>query len=309
MQQRIGITGGTGLVGNAIAAKLAAAGFQVTIFSRSRKHTFAEGCRIAHWDPARKEMDTKSLGSVTGMIHLAGAGIADHRWTSAYKKVLEDSRIAATLFLQEQLAAHAPQCRHFVAASAVGYYGPDRPEAKLPFQEDAPPYKDFLSRLCEKWEAASKSRSDEMRTVLFRFGIVLSEKGGAYPKLTQAAKLGILPVMGNGAQNMSWIHLHDLRDLLFQAITEENLSGTYNAVAVATAQKEMMREFATALPGIQVLAPVPALFLKIGMGESSVELLKSSTVSNEKIKKTGFSFTYPDITAAAIALAAAGKKE
>lgn len=292
-------------MGTAIATKLAEAGYPVTIFSRSRKHTFAEGCRIAHWDPDAQEIDTSALNKIDRMIHLAGAGIADHRWTAAYKKTLVDSRVAATQFLQEKLKLHAPNCLHFVAASAVGYYGPDRPGAKLPFKEHAPPYDDFLGRLCQQWEAASKSRSYDMRTVILRFGIVLSEKGGAYPKLTQAAKVGILPVMGTGRQTMSWIHLHDLRDLLFKAITEESLSGIYNAVAAATTQKEMMQQFAIAIPGKQILPSVPAMFLKLGLGESSVEVLKSCTVSHEKIKEAGFECQYPDIVSAAKALAAA----
>lgn len=303
MQMHIGITGGTGLVGSAIARRLAAAGYPVTIFSRSRKHTFPEGCRIAHWDPAKKEMDTQALSRLNGLIHLSGASIAGHRWTKAYKKELVDSRVAATHFLQAQLRTYAPDCKHFVAASAVGYYGPDRPGAGLPFKEEAPAYDDFLGRLCRDWEIASLSRVDEMRTVILRFGVVLSKKGGAYPQLTQSARLGVLPVLGSGRQKMSWIHLQDLSELLFNAITNETLKGTFNAVAAATPQKEMMRQFARALPGNQLLAPVPAFGVKLLMGESSIEVLKSATVSGEKIRETGFVFQYPTIDTAAAELA------
>lgn len=303
MQPHIGITGGTGLVGNAVATLLAGAGYPVTIFSRSRKHTFPEGCRIAHWDPAKKEIDTVALNRLTDVIHLAGAGIADHRWTKTYKKILAESRVDLTHFLQAQLKQYAPGCKNFVAASAVGYYGPDRSGAALPFKEDAPAYNDFLGRLCQQWEIASLSRADEMRTVIFRFGVVLSPRGGAYPRLTQAARLGVLPVLGSGRQNMSWIHIADLATLLFQSVIHEKLCGVYNAVAAATPQKELMRHFAEAIPGKQVLTPVPAFLLRLGWGESSTELLKSCTVSNEKIKSEGATFQYPDIESAAQALA------
>jgi len=303
MQLHIGITGGTGLVGSAIARQLAASGHTVTIFSRSRVHTFPEGCRMAHWDPQKKEIDTHSLATVDAILHLAGANIAGHRWTKSYKKELVDSRVAATLFLQAQLRHHAPRCRLFIAASATGYYGPDRPGAALPFQEDAPPYTDFLGRLCQEWEAASLSGAAVLRTVIFRFGIVLSPRGGAYKELTKAAGLGVLPVLGSGRQNMSWIHLTDLCALLFKAVTDETISGIYNAVAAATPHKEMMRQFATAISGRQVLVPVPAFALRLAMGESSIEVLKSCTVANNKIKETGFSFTCPDIATAARALA------
>lgn len=296
----IGITGGTGFVGRHLAAHLADKGYAVVIFSRSSKSS--EGAiRHAHWDPDGRKIDVTALQNLDAMVHLAGAGVADKRWTPERKKEIVDSRVAATEFLISQLAAHAPRCKTFVAASATGYYGPDR--SGSPFTEDDPPYTDFLAKVCVAWERASMTASDRYRTAIFRFGIVLGKDGGAYPELAGPMKFGIMPILGSGRQMVSWIHVADIAGMIRTALEDESCAGIYNAVAPGpVAHKTLMQTIAGAKGGIRIPAPVPPFVLGIIMGEASIEVLKSCTVSSKKAEALPYTFQYPTVASAVAAI-------
>ncbi len=299
----VGIAGGSGFVGRHLAALLENKGFQVIIFSRGDTKKSEKNIRFARWNPARKEIDTSALAEVNIMINLAGAGVADHRWTDDYKKEIISSRVDATHFLLEVLRSHAPSCTTYIATSATGYYGPDRP-GSIPFTETDPPYPDFLGEVCKLWEEATQQAASTYRTTIFRLGIVLGKDGGAYPKLTGSMSFGVKPILGSGNQMVSWVHVTDLARMMLSAIEHEQISGTYNAVSPKpVSHKSLMHAFAKAKGGISIPVPVPAFMLNVMMGESSIEVLKSCTASAAKISGSGFQFNYANIDQAANDLA------
>lgn len=292
----IAITGGSGFVGHHLATLLVGKGYKVIIYSRSKKQA-SGSIQFAVWNPDEKKMDAAPLKDVDAVINLAGANVMEKRWTESYKAEIIRSRADATAFLLEQLRLHAPDCKTYIASSATGYYGPDR-DGK-PFSEDDLPFSDFLAQVCVQWERASLAAQKAYRIVVFRFGIVLGRDAGAFPQLTAPIKFGIMPILGNGRQMVSWIHIDDLCAMLTSALEDEHYSGTYNAVAPAPLpHKALMKAVASAKGGIRLPAPVPQFVLRIMMGESSIEVLKSCTVSAAKILAQGFHFQYPEIKAA-----------
>lgn len=293
----IGITGGTGFVGRHISRLLTEQGHKVIIFSRHPKP--AKGAvQYAVWHPDASQIDKDALQEINVMINLAGAGVADKRWTAKRKEEIRKSRVEATYFLLEALKTYAPNCVAFVAASATGYYGPDR-NGSTPFKETDPPYNDFLASVCIEWEAASFSALDKFRTTVLRTGIVLGKDGGAWPELTSPMRFGIVPILGSGRQTVSWIHVEDLARMYIEAALTEAYSGVYNAVASRpVTHRVLMQTIARAKGGLKIPAPVPPFVLQLIMGDASVEVLKSCTVSSEKVEGEGFVFRYPTIEGA-----------
>lgn len=299
----IGITGGTGFVGTYITRLLAQQGHNVVIFTRNpQDHTPQANIEYAGWNPSESFCDTAALARLDGIIHLAGAGVADKRWTDARKKEIVDSRVGATNFLIAQLKSHAPRCKTFVAASAIGFYGPDRSGAKQ-FTEDTAPYTDFLATTCRQWEAASLQATTFARTCIIRIGIVLGAESGAFPEFVKPMKFGIKPYLGGGRQVTSWIQVEDLARLFVYAAENSNMAGIYNGVSPhPVSQAALMDAIARHMGGIRIPAPVPAFVLKIMLGEMSIEVLKSCTVSAAKTLSSGFRFNYPAIDKAVEAI-------
>ena len=299
----IGIAGGSGFVGRHLARLLAGQNYEVIIFSRGKEKANADArISFARWNPDKQECDVTALGKLDALINLAGAGVLDKRWTDARRREIVSSRVDATRFLLAQLRAHAPRCRTFIAASAIGYYGPDR-EGLMPFTEHAPPYHDFLADVCRQWEAASLEAVGLCRTAIFRFGIVLGRDGGAYPQFAAPMRFGIMPMLGSGSQMVSWVHIEDLAAMLALALQDEHVSGIYNCVAPApVTHRALMKTIAAAKGGLKIPVPVPAFAVQLLLGDASEEVLKSCTVSAQKIMDAGFVFQYPDIGSAVRAL-------
>lgn len=290
----IGIFGGSGFVGAHIAKQLRERGDAVIIFSRSPRESEA-GIRYAQWDPKAKSIDANALAGLDGVVSLAGAGVVDKRWTKAYKQEIRDSRVESTHFLHQQLAQHAPACKTFVAASATGYYGPDR-AARGAFKEPDDPFHDYLADVCRQWEEASRACSDRYRTSVIRIGIVLGLEGGAYPQFAGPQRFGIMPILGSGRQVVSWIHVEDLAALFLRALDDESWRGVYNGVAPSpVTQATIMKTIASVKGGIRIPVPVPGFALRIGLGESAIEVLKSCTVSAQHVLASGFGFRFRDI--------------
>jgi uncharacterized protein (TIGR01777 family) len=298
----IGITGGTGFVGRHLAMLLVSEGYKVVIFTRSVAAESAEpNITYAHWDSEKGECDNNAIRSLDAIVHLAGASLADKRWTDDRKKKIVDSRVKVTDFLVSKLEQHGQNCKIFVSASAMGYYGEDT--AGRPFTEDAAPARDFLAETCKKWEAASNKAAEFARTVILRFGIVLGNEAGAFPKFVGPLKLGVMPILGSGEQVMSWIEVSDLARLILFAIQNERISGVFNAVSPNPVKhRKLMKTIARIKGGIAIPAPVPSFLLKVILGEMSSEVLKSCTVSAEKTLKAGFEFKYPTIEKAVTAI-------
>ena len=292
----IGITGGTGFVGKRLTARLISAGHRVLIFSRQATPPVSDNITYIHWDPYKNEVDTRLLPSLDAVVHLAGEGVADKRWSPARKRAIADSRIIGTRFLTATLTAHAPQCRTLVAASAIGFYGADAPGGK-PFTENSSPAQDFLGSVCQQWEKESLSIADRVRTVVTRFGIVFGTEAGAFPQLLQPLSMGVVPIIGTGRQVMSWIHVEDVCNIIEYALEHPQVQGIYNTVAphpVTNAQ--LMHHIALKKKGIRIPIKVPAFLMKMILGEMSIEVLKSCTVSAQKIEQAGFSFSYPTLS-------------
>lgn len=298
--QTIGITGGTGFVGKHLSELLIQHGYKVVIFTRARqKSSRNTNLQYCYWSPTEQECDTSTLKQLDAVVHLAGAGVADKRWTPKRKEEIRDSRVAGTRFLIDTLRKHAPQCNTLIAASAIGFYGPDDEHSPKPFREEAPPHNDFLGTTCKDWEAESARGKDQMRTVILRFGIILGKDSGAFPQFAKPQDFGVVPIMGSGRQMISWLHIDDLCRMILWTISNTNIQGIFNAVAPQpVSNKQLMNAIAAVKGGLKIPVPVPAAFLRIGLGEMSIEILKSCTVSAEKVQHAGFHFTYPDITAA-----------
>ncbi len=294
----IGITGGTGFIGRHLTSLLTSKGYRVVVFTRSAGRQASSLISYARWDPKMKICESSELHQLDGVIHLAGEAIAEKRLTASRKKEIIESRITGTEFLLSQLEQYAPDCRTFIAASATGFYGPDRP-GTISFDEEAPPFTDFLADTCKQWEDAASKAEARYRTAIIRIGIVLGKEGGAFPKLSQPLSFGVMPVLGSGAQMVSWIEVDDLAKMFLFALENEKISGVYNGTAPApVSHRELMQTIAKAKGGRKIPVTVPAFVLKIMVGEMSEEVLKSCTVSAVKILNAGFVFDFPDIKGA-----------
>jgi uncharacterized protein (TIGR01777 family) len=296
---RVGITGGTGTVGTHVAAMLINNGHQVTILSRNPPTGNTKpGYTYALWNAEKQECDTNALQQLDAVIHLAGEPVAGKRWSAAQKEKIASSRVIGTRFLVDQLRQHAPNCKTMIAASAIGFYGPDS-APPVAFTEDAPAHNDFLGTICQQWEAEEHKADDFMRTVIIRIGLVMATEAGAFKEFVTPLSLGVMPILGSGRQVASWIHITDLAWLMLFALDNSNMRGPYNAVAPhPVSNKELMKTVARIKGGFHIPAPAPSFLLQLMLGEMSIEVLKSCTVSAAKTLGTGFSYTYPDIDSA-----------
>ncbi|MFN4247370.1 MAG: TIGR01777 family oxidoreductase [Flavipsychrobacter sp.] len=296
----IGITGGTGLVGRVITRLLVNKGYRVVIFTRHLRPE-SDGVSYAYWDTNKQDISIAALQQLDGIIHLAGEGVADKRWTPQRKLQILESRTIGTSFITNKILQHAPNCKVFVGASAIGYYGADK--GGRPFTETDNASTDFLGSTCKAWEEASESIEGKIRRVLIRIGIVLSTEGGAFKEFAKPVKFGVAPLLGGGKQTVSWIHIEDLAALFVYALENGMMQGVYNGVApVPVAQSQLMYSIRKNSKGISIPIPVPAFVLKIMLGEMSIEVLKSATVSSHETEQAGFQFQYTTINKAVTAL-------
>jgi len=292
MNHKILITGGTGLVGSRLTEMLLNKGFEVSHIGRTKK---AGRVPSFVWDIKQKKFDAHALKGVNTIVHLAGAGVADKRWTTARKKEILGSRIESTKLLFETLKTTSNEVNTVVAASAIGYYGFGMGEETV--EEDSKPGTDFLAQVTKQWEAqVDKIGTLGIRMVKLRIGIVLSEKGGALAEMAKPIKLGAGAALGSGKQYLSWIHLDDLCEMFIKAIAAENMNGAYNAVGTGwVTNQEMTKAIAHILKKPLLLPSVPGFVLKIILGEMADMVLNGSKVSSKKIQKTGFSFQYTSL--------------
>jgi uncharacterized protein (TIGR01777 family) len=303
------ITGGTGMIGTALSEMLVENGYNVIILSRNPQETAKEhdyagkpaffrssgNIYYSRWDIDRQYIDPAALSAADYIIHLAGAGVADKRWSKDRKKEILESRTKSSELLVKSLRAHINKVRAVVSSSAIGWYGPDNGK---PFVETDPPASDFLGQTCMLWEQSIMPVEElGIRLVRLRTGIVLSDEGGALKEFRKPLRVGAAAVLGSGDQVISWIHIEDLCRIFMHAIEDKSLIGVYNAVAPHPASnRELTMTLARHITNsMHYMVKVPAFVLKTVLGEMSVEVLKSATVSSSKIESTGFNFRFPSL--------------
>ncbi|MEU7638715.1 MULTISPECIES: TIGR01777 family oxidoreductase [unclassified Streptomyces] len=286
---RIAITGSTGLIGTALVRNLRADGHDVVRLVRRQPAAADE----VTWDPKGRRLDPAALAGCEAVVHLAGAGVADHRWTPAYKQELHDSRVLGTRTLATATAAMDIPPRVFVSGSAIGYYG-DTGDRRT--DEDAPAGAGFLPELCVAWEdAATPAQDAGIRTVFARTGLVVARSGGAWGRLFPLFQLGLGGRLGDGSQYWSFISLRDHIAALRHLLATEELSGPVNL----TAPEPVTNREATAVMGRVLRRPtlctVPAPVLRVALGEFAGDVLGSQRIVPRRLLDSGFGFADPRI--------------
>lgn len=284
------ITGGTGVLGNHLTELLLAKGHTVSLLSRSPGNDARVKTYL--WDINKHEIDPDCINGVDIIVHLAGAGIADERWTDQRKQEIVESRTKSIRLIYDLLKNNPHQVTSVVSASGVGYYS-DRGDELL--DEDSKAAHDFLGTCCIEWEkAVDEGEEFKLRIVKFRTGVVLAKEGGALPKLAAPVKLGFGAALGSGKQWVPWIHWHDVAAMYLYAVEREAVKGIYNMAAPnPVTNKQLTQAIAKQLHRPLWLPNVPAFALKLALGEMSAVVLGSTKVSVNKIEAKGFKFSYP----------------
>jgi uncharacterized protein len=295
------VTGGTGMVGKALVKKLVAKHYKVIVLTRNLKNIPEnENISFALWNVKIGTIDIEAVKKADAIIHLAGAGVMDEKWNEEYKKEIVDSRTKSSALLINTLKNNPHNVKTLVSASAIGWYGEDK-IANHFFNETENAAAGFLGDTCKLWEESVEAATElSIRVCKLRIGIVLSKEGGAYKEFKTPLKFGIAAILGSGNQMISWIHIDDLCNQFIFALENEEMKGSYNAVAaVPVSNKTLTLQIAKTIRGkFFIPIHVPSFILKIMLGDRCIEILKSTTVSNEKIKATGFTYLYPSIEAA-----------
>lgn len=294
------ITGGTGLIGKHLTNRLKESGYNVLLLSR--KPSSHDGLKVYSWDPDSGVIDPEALSAADYIIHLAGAGIGDRRWSEKRKKEILDSRIKSAGLIFDKLKETGLRPEAFISASATGYYGSMTSEKIYAEADD--PATDFTGEVCRQWEeSAEKFSGLGIRTVRIRTGIVLSSEGGALGRMSLPAKFGIGSPLGSGKQYVPWIHIDDLCRIYIKAIEDLSMNGAYNAAAPEHVSNSKFMRTVSEVMGRPFFFPaIPSFTFRILFGEMSSILLNGSRVSPEKIKASGYSFDYADLRSALFSL-------
>ncbi|GAB4131978.1 MAG: TIGR01777 family oxidoreductase [Cyanobacteria bacterium J069] len=293
---KIAVTGATGFVGVRLVERLQQEGHSVVVLTRSQAHgdrVFPKSAfpkvEVVEYSPLESGDWQRALSGCDGVANLAGAGIADERWTPERKQEILDSRKVGTEKIVEAIAQANPKPSVLVNSSAIGYYGTSETAT---FDESSAPGDDFLAQVCQAWEAAAESaKNSGTRVVILRTGIVLG-MGGALGKMLTPFRLFAGGPLGTGRQWFSWIHRDDLVNLLIKALTDSSLSGTYNATAPHPVR---MAEFCQTLGqvmGRPSWLPVPAFALEALLGDAAQVVLEGQQVLPKRTQETGFTYQY-----------------
>ena len=292
---RVSITGGTGLIGRALARRLLELGHEVRLTGRRQPSDLEPGVSFTAWDALSGPPPADAVELADAIVHLAGESVAQ-RWTAEAKARMRASRIEGTRRLVEALAATARRPATLISASAIGIYG-DRGDEWL--DEDCRPGEGFLGELARDWEqAAAGARALGVRVVLVRIGIVLDARGGALKRMLTPFRWGLGARLGSGRQWMSWIHLADLVELIVFGLQHAQIEGPVNAVAPnPVTNAEFTRVLARALRRPAILR-APAFVLRAALGEMATVLLASQRVRPRAAMAAGFSFRFPELSRA-----------
>jgi len=292
MAKNILITGATGLVGKKLIPALQALGHKIAILSRMK--TNINGVQAYLWDVYQQQIDKDCLRGIDTIIHLAGEGIADKKWTKERKKQIIDSRVLAAQLLYKTIQETKAPIKSFISASAVGFYG-DRADEVL--TETSAPGDGFLADCCMAWEnAATFGIELGIRVVKIRIGLILSKEDGALAAMEKPIKYFVGAPLGNGKQWMPWIHLDDIVKIFTAAVENEKMAGPYNAAAPYPVTNKLL----TAIIAKKLNRPVwpinvPKFALKSLLGEMSILPLMSNNTLSQKLLDTGYQFEYVNL--------------
>ena len=294
------VSGASGLVGSAIAEALRRDAHTVARLLRPESAGRPEPTDV-RWHEVSGDFDAAAAEGADAVVHLAGASIAAGRWNDARKRLIRSSRVEATRHLVSALAKLARPPRLFVCASASGYYG-DRGDEEL--TEQSSPGNDFLATLARDWEAeAARAEQFGARTATLRFGLILSRRGGALPRMLRPFRLGLGGRLGSGKQWMSWVTLEEVVEIIRYALSNAAVRGPVNAVAPNPVRNA---EFTAILGRVlrrPTIFPVPAFALRLGLGEmGDALLLGSQRILPRKLQQLGYSFQQSELEPALSAL-------
>ena len=293
---RVVITGGTGLIGRALARDLGGSGHDVVILTRDpdRAGSLPPGARAARWDGRTAQGWVSLLDTAdTAIVHLAGDSIAQGRWTAEKKRRIRDSRVVSGQAVLDAIREAPVKPRVLIQGSAVGYYGAHGDEA---VPEDTTPGRDFLATVCQEWEASTaEAESLGVRRAVARTGIVLAREGGALPAMSLPFKMMIGGPIGNGRQWFPWIHIDDEVGALRFLLEREAARGVFNLTAPhPVTNRELTRTLARVL-GRPGFLPAPGFALRIALGELADSLLEGQRAIPSRLLELGYAFRWPDL--------------
>ncbi|MCC6385175.1 MAG: TIGR01777 family oxidoreductase [Bacteroidia bacterium] len=295
MNQRVLIAGGSGLVGKKLTEILSSEGYDVSILTRKKSPLLK--IEQFEWDPVKNKIDDKAFENVRILINLAGAGIADKRWTANRKQEIIRSRTSAAAALYDFLNSQSHQIQVVIHASAIGIYKNNLSEL---LDESAVHGNDFISSTVIEWEKQTTRFSElKIRTVIFRFGIILSADDGAFNKMLKPLRFRIAGIVGTGRQMMSWVHIEDTCRAIIYAIKTDSMSGIYNLVSpYPVSNQQLMQELIRQKKGVFLKAYAPSFALRLILGQRAEILLNGAIVSSKKLVDKGFRFRFPEIAPA-----------
>ncbi|MBL7766181.1 MAG: TIGR01777 family oxidoreductase [Chitinophagaceae bacterium] len=288
------LSGGSGFIGKHLSRLLLSEGHQVVVLSTREQQSHTEGLQYVRWDTQAGIIHGQFLESDYHIINLAGAGVAEQRWTAARKEEIIQSRAKSLQTLYQAIASGQIKSSHLVSASAIGFYS----EIGILHTEEEQGDRSFLSTTCQLWEAeAHRFEALQVKVAIARIGIVLGKEGGAMAAFLKTVRFGVAGIPSDGRQIYSWIHVQDMARMLYY-LSVQKAEGTYNAVApypvsINTLFDSMLQYH----PGFVVKMHVPSFAIEMMLGEMAVEVLKSSEVSAGKIMEAGFEFKFPVIDA------------
>ena len=287
------LAGGSGFIGSRLSELARSKGHSVRILTRKPK----VGGQFA-WDILSGAIDDRAVEGADVVVNLAGAGIADGRWTPARKRLIAESRVRSAQVLRDAFRRLGHLPKSYLSASAIGYYG--NSGERVMYEDDSPVGGGFLVDTCAAWEqAVEETGAMGIRTVVFRTGIALGASGGALPRIAGPLRFGIGGYFADGKAWYSWIHLDDLCRMYLWAAEQPLVEGVFNAVAPHPVRNlKLVKATAQAMRRPAIFVPAPAFALRLVFGEMAGTILNSNRISAEKVIRAGFHFQFPDLEGA-----------
>ena len=289
------IAGASGLIGKSLVSLLSTQ-YSINILSRNKSNF--KSPNIFYWNPENHEIDSNAFTDVFCVINLSGENIAAKRWSKQQKEKIITSRTLSTQTLIEGIEKFGSSVTTYISSSAVGYYGSSK--SNEIYNEDNVCGNDFLAKTCVEWESeVMRIKNKNIRKVIIRTGVVLSNKGGVFQKTIQTIPFHFLPIFGSGNQIFPWIHIDDICAIYEFAISNQQISGAYNAVSPnSISNKEFIFSIQSKINKKVFVMKIPTLLLQLVFGEMSILLTSGNTISTNKLIESGYKYKFSSINKA-----------